>query len=63
MGKDKIKNELTKRRLLNKLMDIMCDLDFDDRIRDLGEKSTEPHIHEFMIDGYMFEIRLIDKIK
>jgi len=56
-------DKITKRKILNKLMGIMMELDYNNKIEDIGEKSNDPHIHEFMIDGYMFEIRLIDEIK
>jgi len=56
------KNKITKRILLNRLMNILMELDEAGKIEDIGEKSTNPHIHEFMIDGYLFEIRLVDDL-
>ena len=59
---DVSESKITKRKLLNKLMDIMMELDNEGKIEDIGEKGTNPHIHEFMIDGYLFQINLIDEV-
>jgi len=54
--------KITKKKLINKLMNIMMELDNEGKIEDIGEKETNPHIHEFMIDGYLFQINLIDEV-
>lgn len=59
---DVSESKITKRKLLNKLMNIMMELDNEGKIEDIGEKGTNPHIHEFMIDGYLFQINLIDEV-
>jgi len=59
---DVSESKITKRKLLNKLMDIMMELDNEGKIEDIGEKGTNPHIHEFMIDGYLFQINLVDRV-
>ena len=59
---DVSESKITKRKVLNKLMDIMMELDNEGKIEDIGEKGTNPHIHEFMIDGYLFQINLIDVV-
>jgi len=59
---DVSESKITKRKLLNKLMNIMMELDNENKIAHMGEKGTNPHIHEFMIDGYLFEVRLMDDL-
>lgn len=60
------KTNTTKLKLWNQVGKIICDASVDnERIDDIGyhkvdEKSEE--VHQFMVDGYLFEIKLVDDV-
>ena len=53
-----------KKMLWMEISGILCDLDWNDKVEDIGQKINDEGIytHEFMINGILFEIKMIDKL-
>ena len=60
------KSETTKRKLWNQVIGMVGDTSHNnERMEDIGylkDNGEGEEVHQFMVDGYLFEVKLIDEV-